>query len=105
MSIDPVTMTAAELNQMEREAFERGRKAGKSEAALETEYGSFDGLVQAVIAAARDAAALPGEMHKGPHSYGNAGSVTSCIRCDAARMERRHGLRAAIAAYDAKYPR
>lgn len=38
---------------IEMQAFERGRSAGKHEAALETEYGSFSGHVQAVFLEAR----------------------------------------------------
>lgn len=38
---------------LDPEAFERGRAAGKDEAALETKYGSFRARVQAVIAEAR----------------------------------------------------
>ena len=37
----------------ETEAFERGREAGKKEAALETKYGSFHAHVQAVFHEAR----------------------------------------------------
>ncbi len=38
---------------IEARAFERGRRAGKNEAALETEYGSFSGHVQTVFREAR----------------------------------------------------
>jgi hypothetical protein len=38
---------------LDPEAFERGRAAGKDEAALETKYGSFRAHVQAVISEAR----------------------------------------------------
>ncbi len=44
---------------IEAEAFERGRNAGKHEAALETEYGCFSGHVQAVF---REARALRDEL-------------------------------------------
>jgi hypothetical protein len=44
------------------DAFERGRVAGKHEAALETEYGSFSAHVQAVFREARAlCAALEGD--------------------------------------------
>lgn len=38
---------------IETEAFERGRAAGKQEAALETKYGCFSGHVQTVFLEAR----------------------------------------------------
>ena len=39
---------------VETEAFERGRNAGKHEAVLETEYGSFSAHVQTVFREARN---------------------------------------------------
>jgi hypothetical protein len=41
------------LDLLEAQAFERGRAAGKKEAELETEHGSFSGHVQAVFLEAR----------------------------------------------------
>ncbi|WP_316176201.1 hypothetical protein [Bradyrhizobium sp. SZCCHNRI1073] len=52
-------MTADEI---EADAFERGRMAGKQEAALETKYGCFSGHVQTVFLEARKLCdALAGE--------------------------------------------
>lgn len=42
-----------DLDGIDRDAFERGRDAGKHEAGLETQYGPFSAHVQAVFREAR----------------------------------------------------